>query len=1237
MKVKQIDMTMDELLKEAASYPGVYKADFSGKPLAKDDQEKYKADNKSKYSKAEKKAGQGITLKFSAPKVEFDGSVTFEKGEEPSGLVEVLNLVLTNGVTSVEVDIAGTIEVEVAHGGNLWECTIKSVNDLALPSTITTRKIEVEGSMLSAGGRKFPFRGFFHPTGYFQEAWDTMKNDNLSKLAKLAGNEKAENYLRDFFLRHKGVVTEAEFKAMTKGLKEHGEDKQILKALKDLVADKYVKKTPQGWKWPMQMEASDKAGALKFPAPGSFVKRGDDYLFISGSMTPMPGYETGWVDSIGTLTKTSTKELAELDTWGKPMFTRIQAAGDGMSGADFFRSGWKPVNALKIPEPWKEWFRIVLKKDGFIVRLGSGDTLDELSKLAAAPPVSPVELTSAANDALMKIAKLFPGGSAAHGRVFKPGAGQVLEWDGAVKFGSGNELLMIVSWSPTRNTCVYDFQMTHRESAYEDLFPRELEEFLPTAGHAMAAYDMLRMLTQGSILKGLAAAVKRVEKAVREIADAEGRKLAKFEEGTPADPTENMSPEDAAEWHQMNDEHKDNFKAAAGMYTTVKDPNQARLAKAATAALKEIAKTLGGQITRDKWSRGSLTHTIEGENLLADREHVQFLDWSGIVKSEHLALEMNFYASPKDEGDLLNGGVQYTFSTMEYSDVPEIKKMLSNIHMLRAVNTDGSGVLKALAKTVGMAGEVADRVALFGNARKRHVSEMKFAEAFLSETWQEQVKKTFPGALSVAGRVYSDWSKDGPQRGELQATLPEEAPSNASAIMKKLVNTTLATVQQHWGVSFEVGRARKDRSRYWLPFMLVPSLGKAAASKAAKLMARQESILKKYLDEGGDARLVDDLPGDVLAALRRVKDQETLESDVDRWFSDNKKARSAASALPGDEKLSRYEEGVPADPTENMSPEDKAEWEKNTDEHKDNFKSAKVATDLAVTKGAEAEAEKLLKEIKHAGGSGTRHYHELTVQFPLSGGKFLPMTIQVWEQVYGDTDSGKFETEAKVGGMQIPVVPDRSIFKGILKGLAHISRFRAASSKEAAQGLYGFTKGVQSDCEACVRKVSRTADSIARRIWAKDENVAPFLVAHSKRASSLPAKILVGAIKKLGPQIEDEVETAEEQEPEGTAKQEKMAAKGLKYGLYGFSGKTSSLGLSAATELRELAGHVAGDLHSRRADKAEHITGFLNSHGKTAKCLYSKLLAASYPEGVTKKAASMGVSDWLAWTPVEGE
>lgn len=64
---------------------------------------------------------------------------------------------------------------------------------------------------------------------------------------------------------------------------------------------------------------------------------------------------------------------------------------------------------------------------------------------------------------------------------------------------------------------------------------------------------------------------------------------------------------------------------------------------------------------------------------------------------------------------------------------------------------------------------------------------------------------------------------------------------------------------------------------------------KAADWKTAKLQKRQEAILKKYLDSAGSRAVMffDELPPRVQDELRRVKDQETLHMDVDRWLGDN--------------------------------------------------------------------------------------------------------------------------------------------------------------------------------------------------------------------------------------------------------------------------------------------------------------------------------------------------------------
>jgi hypothetical protein len=51
--------------------------------------------------------------------------------------------------------------------------------------------------------------------------------------------------------------------------------------------------------------------------------------------------------------------------------------------------------------------------------------------------------------------------------------------------------------------------------------------------------------------------------------------------------------------------------------------------------------------------------------------------------------------------------------------------------------------------------------------------------------------------------------------------------------------------------------------------------------------------------------------------------------------------KSAASSIPGNEaKDARFEAGKPADPTENMTPEDAAKWKTEHEKHKDNFTKA---------------------------------------------------------------------------------------------------------------------------------------------------------------------------------------------------------------------------------------------------------------------------------------------------------
>jgi len=338
--------------------------------------------------------------------------------------------------------------------------------------------------------------------------------------------------------------------------------------------------------------------------------------------------------------------------------------------------------------------------------------------------------------------------------------------------------------------------------------------------------------------------------------------------------------------------------------------------------------------------------------------------------------------------------------------------------------------------------------------------------------------------------------------------------------------------------------------------------------------------------------------------------------------------------------------------------------------------------------------------------------------------------------------------------------------KGLRKKLASVDleSLWGPVGKEAASpsGLYGFTRGVQSDCEACTRKIAKAASRLAKAAYQKDPKTADFLGAHAKRGHSLTARVLVGALRDMAPKVgsvdkeagtfygweylkrrakidgvmqgflgftDQEwakiqaetkrlIQVAESKGiqlagPHGSGRPEieegyimlngsrakgedyesfrltrrassfqtrgwtktkgfpysdvvesilgavvLIAPKALKMdspphrllasqeegfdkeakarpkGLYGFGAKTASLGLSTCTALRDEVGRMAYDLHSRKANRHEHITGFLNAHIKEAGCDHSRLLASCYPDADCKVASTetvpSTVAEWLA-------
>ena len=174
----------------------------------------------------------------------------------------------------------------------------------------------------------------------------------------------------------------------------------------------------------------------------------------------------------------------------------------------------------------------------------------------------------------------------------------------------------------------------------------------------------------------------------------------------------------------------------------------------------------------------------------------------------------------------------------------------------------------------------------------------------------------------------------------------------------------------------------------------------------------------------------------------------------------------------------------------------------------------------------------------------------------------------------------------------------------------------------AASGLYGFKKAVQRDAESCISKLTKRADSIARRIFASDEEVVGFLQRHAKTGKSKSAKMLLESMKGIGPKL------ASKKEAGASPK-----------GMYGFKHKTAELGLNACNELRLAAGQIVADIHERRGDGFRDVYAYMQRHSKEGRCMYAGMLVACGPDmpdpvatedvAVMDKIAAMTVRDWL--------
>lgn len=159
----------------------------------------------------------------------------------------------------------------------------------------------------------------------------------------------------------------------------------------------------------------------------------------------------------------------------------------------------------------------------------------------------------------------------------------------------------------------------------------------------------------------------------------------------------------------------------------------------------------------------------------------------------------------------------------------------------------------------------------------------------------------------------------------------------------EVLGDLLAPKRTRWGSSTDplIGRQERDtHPRRGMKMTQDFESNNAISQKIDLIEAQIKVLAAKAGEVEKGSRL--SISGDVTnlvrlaSSLSKVAEQEAEQQDDEGEAEQQQKQARKEQA--------RFEEGKPADPTENMSEEDAKEWEKQNEEHKDQFKSASVGT-----------------------------------------------------------------------------------------------------------------------------------------------------------------------------------------------------------------------------------------------------------------------------------------------------
>jgi hypothetical protein len=407
-------------------------------------------------------------------------------------------------------------------------------------------------------------------------------------------------------------------------------------------------------------------------------------------------------------------------------------------------------------------------------------------------------------------------------------------------------------------------------------------------------------------------------------------KESKFEKGKPADPTENMSPEDAAEWKKQNKEHADEFKTAASdrlvRFTEGVMTEKEWVQQNAGRVEEFYYKDWHSLIDKKKWNRMDNDEQREYEAKLKKKiEKPEFRAYRKSDDSVFVTISKDTYLWAKREGigktaagrslDEIAEEIRSDWKNVYFGAVPYLDAMesLNSINDNYGSDSGSSIVAYFLSNATSWRGPVAKRI----KAELNSMLKSSKRAAFDTERVFAQVRRKL--ALDVIARL------KGLSRLADQGVWTEEhGKLEQNFKIPGIVNEAIVSAQEAMDDLIDLEN--------W------SSWNKTASSKIAVGLPKDVERYVKEIQKKSPSYT----EAQTWATAWSIYCRSNPDSDHCHQDSYFKKSALSTADYVADIYEAKFEKGKPADPTENMSPEDAAEWKKQNKEHADEFKSASM-------------------------------------------------------------------------------------------------------------------------------------------------------------------------------------------------------------------------------------------------------------------------------------------------------